>query len=655
MDSAAHRGGRRQRRRTRTTAAASSLPGASPSLYRHRGGAAKAVGHRLLFNLPHPWAPQEEGRGIAGGFFLSRRKGVHTRDLTPRYRRNVAEGRRTAGGSAVARGRRKRGAALGNHSERQERGGRLCEGQDHSRHWRGGRGTGYPGGPRSASWREPATFAVPGSGEREIRGRDRRPSLPRAQDGAQTPKRHHTTPDVRTGRKEQSSKGQKGKQQGERRNGEGGKRCGHGLSARSLSQHERKQGPLLRHAQGEDALRTPHPRPGGGERAARWRARAAGMSRPRLAAADARRHPNEGGPPCSCRRGPTQPTRPRGRGRSAPGAREGSPSDGPGSQASPKACPAFGTGAGEAGACSRRRGGTPAPTAAASTPGREGAGGRRAQAARPGGEAQPAGCPPHRRARPPTAPTASSPPARSCRRWSPIVVGRALSPHDRGQGPLGPGGQGRQPLRRPRQPGSPPPKPAPLSRTGAGEAGASSRRRGARPRPPPPPPPRPRGRRGQESPSRPTGGRGPTSRGTPHRPCKAPARPRRRTRRGARRPPAAAEAVPCRCRRRPSATHDRAQGPPSPVRPAGATPRRGAAGPRPNHAAALGPRGRQGPMGEARANPCGGTGERTMWETRGRRHTAGQGRCSAPAARAPIPARQPAPPPANPAPNRLSL
>ena len=92
----------------------------------------------------------------------------------------------------------------------------------------GGTGTGYPGGPRSASWREPATFAVPGSGEREIRGRDRRPSLPRAQDGAQTPKRHHTPPDVRTGRKEQSSKRQKGKQQGERRNGEGGKRCGHG-------------------------------------------------------------------------------------------------------------------------------------------------------------------------------------------------------------------------------------------------------------------------------------------------------------------------------------------------------------------------------------------------------------------------------------------
>lgn len=35
------------------------------------------------------------------------------------------------------------------------------------------------------------------------------------------------------------------------------------LWAWSLSQHDRKQGPLLRHAQGEDALRTPHhPCPG---------------------------------------------------------------------------------------------------------------------------------------------------------------------------------------------------------------------------------------------------------------------------------------------------------------------------------------------------------------------------------------------------------
>ncbi|ROT63845.1 hypothetical protein C7M84_018226 [Penaeus vannamei] len=101
----------------------------------------------LLFNLPHPRAPQEEGRGIAGGFFLSRRKGVHTRDLTPRYRRNVAEGRRTAGAQPSRGEGRKRGAALGNHSERQERGGRLCEGQDHSRHWRGWHGDWLPGGP----------------------------------------------------------------------------------------------------------------------------------------------------------------------------------------------------------------------------------------------------------------------------------------------------------------------------------------------------------------------------------------------------------------------------------------------------------------------------------------------------------------------------
>lgn len=53
----------------------------------------------------------------------------------------------------------------------------------------GGTGTGYPGGPRSASWREPATFAVPGSGEggkfggRVDRPTDRRPSLPRALTG----------------------------------------------------------------------------------------------------------------------------------------------------------------------------------------------------------------------------------------------------------------------------------------------------------------------------------------------------------------------------------------------------------------------------------------------------------------------------------------
>ncbi|ROT63975.1 hypothetical protein C7M84_018109 [Penaeus vannamei] len=63
-----------------------------------------------------------------------------------------------------------------------------------------------------------------------------------------------------------------------------------------------------------------------------------------------------------------------------------------------------------------------------------------------------------------------SPPAARSRGSPPVVVGAALSPHDRGQGPLGPGGHGRQPLRRPRQPG--PPKACPAfgdgSRKGRG-------------------------------------------------------------------------------------------------------------------------------------------------------------------------------------------
>ncbi|ROT63969.1 hypothetical protein C7M84_018103 [Penaeus vannamei] len=132
------------------------------------------------------------------------------------------------------------------------------------------------------------------------------------------------------------------------------------LSARSLSQHDRKQGPLLRHAQGGDALRTPHhPRParsaGGGERAARRLAAAAGArpnqldatphhrprrkapARPRGRARHSSLRPKVV-PPYSCRRGPSAHTT-AGRGRSAPGATEGSPSDGPGSQARASPCP----------------------------------------------------------------------------------------------------------------------------------------------------------------------------------------------------------------------------------------------------------------------------------------------------------------------------
>ncbi|ROT63976.1 hypothetical protein C7M84_018110 [Penaeus vannamei] len=181
---------------------------------------------------------------------------------------------------------------------------------------------------------------------------------------------------------------------------------------RGPSANDRKQGPLLRHAQGEDALRTPHhPRPGkrltlsrveGGEQRGPSRRlrprpeRAQGAGEPKPPARGAR--PNqqdapappaqgprpapsassppaaaEGGPPYSCRRGPSAHTT-AGRGRSAPGATEGSPSDArqPGP---PKPAPLSGTGAGEAGASSRRQ--RPRPPPPASAPAREGAGGRR--------------------------------------------------------------------------------------------------------------------------------------------------------------------------------------------------------------------------------------------------------------------------------------
>ncbi|ROT63950.1 hypothetical protein C7M84_018139 [Penaeus vannamei] len=312
----------------------------------------------------------------------------------------------------------------------------------------------------------------------------------------------------------------------------------------------------------------------------RWRpaARSAGRG-PRVGgpgqrvAATACRHPNEGGPPCSCRRGPTQPTRPRGRGRSAPGPGKAAPPTArqPGL---PKACPAFGDGSRRGrgfltAAGARPRPPLPPPPPAeraqgAGEPKPPPGGGQESPSRPPGGEAQPAGGPAPPALGPRPAPTASSPPG-----WSPYSCRRGPSPHDRGQGPLGPGAREAAPPTA-RQPG-PLPKPAPLSgrepeRQGLPHGG------GARPRPPRRLRPRPERAQGQESPSRPPGGRGPTSRGTPHRP--------------------------------PSATHDRAQGPPSPVRPAGATPRRGCGRATPeSHAAALGPRGRQGPMGGSPSQP----------------------------------------------------
>ena len=183
---------------------------------------------------PRGGGQQEEGRVIAGGFFLSRRKGVHTRDLTPRYRQIVAEGRRTAGGSAVARGRPQRGR----HSEtipNVKRGAvAYAKGRTTTDTGGGGTGTGYPGGPRSASWREPATFAVPGP-EGGSRGRNNeRTNAQKAHqsrtDGRtdEANPRKGPQPKDRKERKQGSNKEKKGKEQGERRNGGGRKRSGEG-------------------------------------------------------------------------------------------------------------------------------------------------------------------------------------------------------------------------------------------------------------------------------------------------------------------------------------------------------------------------------------------------------------------------------------------
>ncbi|ROT63944.1 hypothetical protein C7M84_018133 [Penaeus vannamei] len=110
----------------------------------------------------------------------------------------------------------------------------------------GGTGTGYPGGPRSASWREPATFAVPGSGGGKFgEGTD-----------ARAYQEHRTEPKPP---KDTTHPGRKNREKRAEQQGTEGKAAGRAPQR----QHDRKQGPLLRHAQGEDALRTPHhPRPG---------------------------------------------------------------------------------------------------------------------------------------------------------------------------------------------------------------------------------------------------------------------------------------------------------------------------------------------------------------------------------------------------------
>ncbi|ROT63851.1 hypothetical protein C7M84_018232 [Penaeus vannamei] len=449
------------------------------------GGAAKAVGHRLLFNLPHPWAPQEEGRGIAGFFPFSPQGCAHpgSNSALPAKRGRGEKNRR---GLSRREGKAAKG---GRHSEtipNVKRGAVACvKGRTTADIGGGGTGTGYPGGPRSASWREPATFAVPGSGEREIRGRDRRPSLPRAQDGAQNPKRHHTP----------------------------------------RTQHDRKQGPSC----ATPRERTPSARPtthapvkaslSRGWRAGSNGPPAANPAAPPLAPAPPAGPeggllgpaPDPRGTRARLDRVPAQPSTlgrggqespsrpPGGRGPTSRGTPH-RPCKAPGPDGEldalpqlPKVVPPIVVGAGpqptrpRAGAARPRgpgkvappsapaaspplpaAGGTPRPPPPPPPSAREGAGGRRAQAARPEGEAQPAGGPRTARARPPPGPDgeldaglAAHPPAAEAVPLS--LLAQALShtrprpgsalarPAGRGNAPSGVRqGHARIPRRRPR-------------------------------------------------------------------------------------------------------------------------------------------------------------------------------------------------------------
>ncbi|ROT81696.1 hypothetical protein C7M84_025147 [Penaeus vannamei] len=466
----------------------------------------------LLFNLPHPWAPQEEGRGIAGGFFLSRRKGVHTRDLTPRYRRNVAEGEEPQGAQPSRGEGRKRGAALGNHSERQERGGRLCEGQDHSRHWRGWHGDWLPRRPPVGIVARARDLCCARFGGREIRGRDR-PELTKSTGRRPNPQKTPHTPGPNT--------------------------------------TANRAPPAPR--QGEDALRTPHqPRPGkrltfsrveGGEQRAPNRqprctascppatlalrpAPAPRGTRARLAAfqpSPARSAGVGRGP----RWGQGSGDR-RGHSAARPGGQGRQPLRRPGSQ-DPQSLPRFRGREPERQGLPRGGGGH-ARAAAGSASARESAGGRRAQAARSGARPnqQAAPAPPAQGPRP--APTASSPPPPAAAEVvPPIVVGTGPQPTRPRAGAARPRGPGK--AAPPTAPAARTPKACPAfgdgSRRGRGFLAAA----GATPA-------------ASASGSRGRRGRGPTSRGPPHRPRKAPARSRRRARRGARHPPPAAEGGP---------------------------------------------------------------------------------------------------------------
>ncbi|ROT63972.1 hypothetical protein C7M84_018106 [Penaeus vannamei] len=394
------------------------------------------------------------------------------------------------------------------------------------------------------------------------------------------------------------------------------------LSARSLSQHDRKQGPLLRHAQGGDALRTPHhPRPG--KRLALSRVEGAEQRAPSRQ------------PRCTA---------------SCPARHARRPAGPEGGQLRPAPAP---------GGPGRARLAAFQPSPARSAGGGERAARRLAAAA--GARPNQLDATPHHRPRkegPRPAPRASSPQQPSAEGGSPLQLSaRALSPHDRGQGPLGPGategspsdGPGSQARaspcpRKTRQTGQTDRQPGPAA---LGPRGRGGRRGREKPKPSPGQPrktwlnglagqaarpPTPLARSGQAA----ARGKGPSGRRAAAAAATQLAKGGARLRRPALPPPPA-----------PPPANTRTRPPLPTVGGAGPQPTRPATGPsiRPAGAGAwraLGGTARP-PANPARSlRPGGGTGERTERETRGRRrrrHTAGQGRRSAPAARAPTPAR----------------
>ncbi|XP_069996762.1 collagen alpha-1(I) chain-like [Penaeus vannamei] len=415
----------------------------------------------------------------------------------------------------------------------------------------GGGGAGLvPPAARSASWPAARDLCCARFGE-EIRGTG--PTLPRLteehKDGAQTPKRHHTPGRKNLGEKEEQNPTRPQTRallrhaQERTPSAPHHPRPGKRLALSRVEGGEQTRGPRAenprctasapaRHARrpplgglaqtgcsGPEetrarlAARSPMTSTlsagGAGESRALAETRSSGDRRGRLAAATAaaRRHPMKVDHPVVVGAGRLQPTQPRGQGRLGPEGQErqpserrqrpgeARPSDGPGSQDPPKACPAFGDG-------SRRAQGFLAAAEATTARARrlsrlgprpEGAG---------AGEPQKAACPGAR----PNQRDAPAPPTQGPDRPRPVSLRRRPPARTAAEGGSLSRRRGKPTTAgraRPRL-GQDPPKPAPLSGTGAGEAGASSRRRG--PRPPPPLLPGPRKGAGAGEPKPPARG-----------------------------------------------------------------------------------------------------------------------------------------------------